>query len=182
MPLQFTTSYLEDSLSLFRYYKGLAERAMRQVTDDQLVAALDEEMNSIAIIVKHLAGNMLSRFTGFPASDGEKPSRDRDSEFVDAPRSREDILRLWEQGWSCVFAALEPLSETDLAGTTTVRGERHSVMQAINRQLAHYAYHVGQIVFLSRHFSSGHWTSLTIPRGQSAAVNAALAARSPSQR
>jgi len=182
MPLQFTTSYLEDSLSLFRYYKGLAERAMRQVTDDQLVAALDEEMNSIAIIVKHLAGNMLSRFTGFPASDGEKPSRDRDSEFVDAPRSREDILRMWEQGWSCVFTALEPLSETDLAGTTTVRGERHSVMQAINRQLAHYAYHCGQIVFLAKHLQHKGWNSLSIPRGQSGRFNSRVASGEASQR
>src|SRR5260370_29100674 len=133
MPLQFTTSCLEDSLSLFRYYKALAERAMHQVADEQLCTALDEEMNSIALIVKHLTGNMRSRWTGFPVSDGEKPDRNRDSEFVDPPASRAALIRIWEDGWNCVFTALGPLSESDLAQTTTIRGERHSVMQAIHR-------------------------------------------------
>ncbi|HTX75508.1 MAG TPA: DUF1572 family protein [Terracidiphilus sp.] len=182
MPLLFTTSYLEDTLSLLRYYKGLGERAIAQVTEEQLTVALDEEMNSIAIIVKHLSGNMLSRFTGFPAADGEKPSRDRDREFADAPSSREAILRMWEHGWSCVFAALEPLSDADLAGVTMVRGERHSVMQAINRQLAHYAYHCGQIVFLAKHLRHKDWKSLSIPRGASARFNQRVQSGEASQR
>ena len=182
MPLQFTTSYLEDTLSLLHYYKALGERAMAQVTDEQLNVALDEEMNSIAVIVKHLAGNMRSRFTGFPASDGEKPDRDRDSEFTGAPDSRETILSMWEEGWNCVFTALEPLTDADLSGVTTIRGERHSVMQAINRQLAHYAYHCGQIVFLAKQLRSKDWKSLSIPRGASANFNQRVASGETSQR
>jgi len=182
MPLQFTTSYLEDTLSLLRYYKGLGERAMAQVTDEQLTAALDKEMNSIAVIVKHMAGNMRSRFTGFPASDGEKPDRDRDSEFTGAPDSREAILKMWEEGWTCVFTALEPLTEEDMSGVTTIRGERHSVMQAINRQLAHYAYHCGQVVFLAKQLRSEDWKSLSIPRGASVNFNQRVASGEASQR
>lgn len=182
MALRFTTSYLEDTLSLLRYYKGLVERAIAQVTDEQLTTALDEEMNSIAIIMKHLSGNMLSRFAGFPEADGEKPNRNRDTEFADAPGSREAILRMWEQGWSCVFAAIEPLSKADLAKTTTVRSERHSVLQAINRQLAHYAYHCGQIVFLAKHLQHKEWKSLSIPRGASARFNERVASGEASQR
>jgi Protein of unknown function (DUF1572) len=182
MALRFTTSYLEDSLSLFRYYKQLAERAMAQVADQQLTATLDGEMNSIAVIVKHLAGNMRSRWTDFLASDGEKPSRDRDSEFVDPPATRADLLALWEQGWQCVFTALEPLSEQDLPRTVVIRGEPHSVMQAINRQLAHYSYHCGQIVFLAKHCKSDQWQSLTIPRARSAEFNRRVLAGEASQR
>src|SRR6187200_2103689 len=148
MALQFTTSYLEDSLTLFRAYKNLAERAMEQVSDEQLFIALDDESNSIAIIVKHMAGNMRSRWTNFLTTDGEKPDRNRDSEFEDPPRSRQDLNVLWEQGWGCLFSALEALSEEDMQRTVTIRGEAHSVMQAINRQIAHYAYHCGQIVLL----------------------------------
>src|SRR5438067_11639361 len=113
MALRFTTSYLEDSLSLFRYYKKLAEGAMEQVTDEQLFTVLDEEMNSIAIIVKHMCGNMRSRWTDFLTSDGEKPDRNRDSEFVDPPDTRDGVMKLWEQGWGCVFAALKPLGDRD---------------------------------------------------------------------
>jgi hypothetical protein len=115
MALEFTTSYLNDSLALFRYYKGLADRAMRQVTDEQLLAVLDSEMNSIAVIVKHMAGNMLSRWTEFLTSDGEKVTRNRDTEFVDPPNTREALLALWESGWQCLFAALEPLNDADLS-------------------------------------------------------------------
>src|SRR5579863_3529458 len=141
MPLKFTTSYVEDSLSIFRYYKKLAERAMAQVSDDQLFATLDQESNSIAIIVKHMAGNMQSRWTDFLTTDGEKPGRDRDAEFSDPPATREALLAVWEAGWQCVFTALEPLTDADLGRTVTIRGEPHSVMQCINRQLAHYPYH-----------------------------------------
>ena len=148
MALEFATSYLEDSLAVFRYYKRLAERAMEQVTDEQLFAALDPEANSIAIIVKHMAGNMRSRWTDFLTTDGEKPNRNRDSEFVDPPATRNQLLAEWENGWACRFNAVEPLTDADLGRTVTIRGEAHSVMQAINRHLAHYAHHVGQIVLL----------------------------------
>src|SRR6201982_825717 len=134
MAPRFTTSYLEDSLTVFRQYKKLAEGGMEQVTDEQLFAVLDGEMNSIAIVVKHMAGNMRSRWTDFLSSDGEKPDRDRDSEFVDPPSTREALMQVWEQGWACVFAALEPLTDADLGRTVHIRGEAHSVMQAISRQ------------------------------------------------
>ena len=171
MALQFTTSYLEDSLSLFHRYKAMGERAMAQVSEQQLTTALDEEMNSIALVVKHLAGNMRSRWTGFLTSDGEKPDRRRDSEFVDAPCSREAVMQLWEEGWRHVFSALEPLADADLGRIVTIRGEAHSVMQAINRQITHYAYHIGQIVMLAKHFQGAQWQSLSIPRNQSADFN-----------
>ncbi len=182
MALQFTTSYIEDTLSLFRYYKRLAERAMEQVTDEQLFAAIDKEANSIAVIVKHMAGNMRSRWTDFLTTDGEKPNRDRDSEFVEPPATRTELLALWEDGWSRLFAAIEPLNETDLGRTVTIRGEAHSVMQAINRQLAHYPHHVGQIVLLAKHFACDHWQSLSVPRNMSADFNRKVAAGELSQR
>ncbi len=167
MAFVFTTSYLEDSTAVLHQYKKLAEAAMAQVTDDQLHEALDPEMNSIALIVKHLAGNMRSRWTDFLNSDGEKPDRNRDSEFVEAPATREELMKLWEDGWARVFDALTPLADADLTRTVTIRGEAHSVMQAINRQLAHYASHCGQIVFLAKHLQHEHWKSLSIPRNKS---------------
>ena len=168
MAHRFTTSYLEDSLSLLRQYKSLAEGAMAQISDDQLTRRLDTESNSIAIVVKHMAGNMRSRWTNFLTTDGEKPDRNRDFEFEAPPTTRAELLQMWESGWRCVFAALEPLTEADLGRTVYIRTQPHSVMQAINRQLAHYAYHVGQIVFLAKHFRSAQWRSLSIPRGKSA--------------
>jgi len=182
MALQFTTSYLEDSLTLFRYYKKLAEGAMAQATDEQLFAALDPEANSIAIVVKHIAGNMRSRWTDFPTSDGEKPDRQRDTEFEDPPPTREALLALWQAGWDCVFRALEPLSEADLGRRVTIRGEAHSVMQAINRQMAHYACHVGQIVLLAKHYQHAQWRSLSVPRGKSAEFNQRVGVGESSQR
>jgi uncharacterized damage-inducible protein DinB len=182
MPLQFTTSYLEDSLTLFRQYKTLSERAMAQVTDEQLVTVLDAEMNSIAQVVKHMAGNMRSRWTDFLTTDGEKPDRNRDSEFLDPPATRQAVLALWEQGWQYLFSALEPLSEQDLGRKVTIRGEAHSVMQAINRQMAHYSYHCGQVVMLAKHFKHTEWQSLTVPRGQSAGFNSRVQAGQASQR
>jgi hypothetical protein len=182
MALRFTTSYMVDSLDLFRFYKQLGERAMAQVTDEQLVAVLDGEMNSIAVIVKHMAGNMRSRWTDFLTSDGEKPDRNRDSEFVEPPATREALLALWEEGWQCLFGALEPLSEEDLQRTVTIRGEAHSVMQAINRQVAHYSYHVGQIVLLAKHFKRDEWQSLSVPRRQSGEFNRRVGAGEASQR
>jgi Protein of unknown function (DUF1572) len=182
MAHQRTDSYLKDSLDLFRYYKQLAERAMAQCPDDALFRALDAESNCMAIIVKHMAGNMRSRWTDFLTSDGEKPDRNRDTEFEDSPKSRGELLELWERGWKYVFDALVPLSDADLIRTVNIRGEPHSVMQAINRQIAHYSYHIGQIVFLSKHFAAEHWSALTVPRGKSFTFNADVAAGHKSQR
>jgi uncharacterized damage-inducible protein DinB len=182
MALQFTTSYVEDSLSIFRYYKKLAERAMEQVSDDRLFAALDEGMNSIAVIVKHMSGNMQSRWTDFLTSDGEKPGRDRDAEFSDPPATREALLQVWEEGWQCVLGTMESLSDADLGRTVTIRGEAHSVMQAINRQIAHYSYHCGQIVFLAKHLCAGHWRILSVPPGKSREFTERVQAGKASQR
>jgi hypothetical protein len=182
MALKFTTSCLEDSLALFRQYKAMAEKAMEQVTDEQLFQTLDSEANSIALLVKHMAGNMRSRWTGFPEADGEKPDRRRDTEFEDPPPSRASVLALWEEGWKCVFAALEPLTEADMARTTMIRGEAHSVMQAILRQIGHYAYHCGQIVLLAKHFSAGKWQSVSVPRGKSEEFNRRVQMGEASQR
>jgi hypothetical protein len=182
MALRFTTSYLEDARSLFAYYKKLAERAMDQVADESLFTCIDGESNCIAIIVKHMAGNMRSRWTDFLASDGEKPGRDRDAEFEEPPATRAELLGLWESGWACLFSALEPLTDADLPRTVTIRGEAHSVMQAVNRQLAHYPHHVGQIVLLAKHFAGDRWQSLSIPRRHSAEFNRKVAAGEASQR
>lgn len=182
MSLEFTTSYLADSLAVFRYYKMLAERAMEQTPDEHLFTVMDGESNSIAIIVKHLAGNMRSRWTDFLTTDGEKPDRDRDSEFEAPAATRTDVMAQWMSGWAVFLEALEGLTEDDMDRTVTIRGEAHSVMQAINRQLAHYPYHVGQIVLLARHFAGGAWTALTVPRGKSAEFNKRVAAGEASQR
>jgi hypothetical protein len=182
MALEFTTSYLRESIEWFRYYKKLGEGAMAQVSDDQLFTALDPESNSIAIIVKHLAGNMRSRWTDFLSADGEKPDRNRDSEFEAPPPTRDALMAIWQGGWALLFAALEPLSDADLGRKVTIRGEAHSVMQAINRQMAHYASHIGQIVLLAKHFGHDHWKSLTIPRRKSAEFNQRVASGEASQR
>ncbi len=182
MALQFTTSYVEDSLALFHQQKRLAEGAMEQVTDEQLLATLDTETNSIAMIVKHLSGNMRSRWTDFLTTDGEKPNRDRDREFVDPPPTRKALMDAWEDGWARLFQALEPLSDADLSRTVTIRGEAHSVMQAINRQVAHYSLHVGQIVMLGKHFARERWRSLSVARNQSAEFNRQVALGEQSQR
>jgi hypothetical protein len=182
MALKFTTSYLEDSLELFRYYKKLADRAMAQVADEHLFAVLDGESNSIAIIVKHMAGNMRSRWTDFLTTDGEKATRNRDAEFEEPAATREALLRDWEDGWACVFNALEPLTDDDLDRAVFIRGEAHSVMQAINRQVAHYAHHIGQIVLLAKHFAEQGWQSLSIPRRQSTEFNRRVAVGEASQR
>jgi len=167
VPLEFSTSYLADSLAVYRQYKSMAERAIAQVSDERLAFALDPESNSIALIVKHLAGNMWSRWTDFLTTDGEKPDRDRDSEFERPPSTRAELLRVWESGWQRLYETLAQLSDADLARTVTIRGEAHSVMQAINRNLTHCAYHVGQIVFLAKHFQSDGWQTLSIPKRRS---------------
>jgi uncharacterized damage-inducible protein DinB len=179
MPHQLNTSYLQDSIGLFRYYKKLADRAMAQCPDDALFITLDAESNSIAIIVKHMSGNMRSRWLDFLTTDGEKPDRNRDTEFETPPATRAELIEMWEHGWKYLFDALDPLTEADLTRTVTIRTEPHSVMQAINRQIAHYAHHIGQILFLAKHLTftkTRKWGSLSVPRGKSAEINAKVAA------
>lgn len=164
--------YIEEARRQLRGYKRLGEGALAQLQDEDLFVTLDPESNSVAIIVKHMAGNMRSRSTDFLTSDGEKPDRHRDQEFeLSRETTRVDVMRWWESGWSCVFTAIEALRPEDVQHTVTIRGEPHTVLQAINRQLAHYAYDVGQIVFLAKHFRSQGWKSLSVPRGQSEEVN-----------
>jgi Protein of unknown function (DUF1572) len=182
MALEFTTSFLQDAVQVLHYYKRLGERAMEQAPDEALFAVLDEESNSIATLVKHMHGNMRSRWTDFLTTDGEKPDRNRDTEFEAPPRTRAELLAQWEAGWKYVFGALAPLSESDLGHTVAIRTEPHSVMQAINRALGHYAYHTGQIVYLAKHFAGADWKALTIPRGKSAEFFADVAAGKQSQR
>jgi hypothetical protein len=185
MAHEMTTSYMRDAIALFQYYKRLGERGIEQCPDEGLFATLDGESNSIAIIVKHMAGNMRSRWTDFLTTDGEKPDRNRDSEFEQPPRSRAELMAMWEGGWKTLLEALEPLAEEDLARTVRIRTEPHSVMQAINRQIAHYAYHVGQIVFLAKHLTARgavSWSSLSVPRKKSGEFNADVAAGRKSQR
>ncbi len=167
--------YLENAISEFRKLKSLADKALAQVTDSQLFIALDQEANSIAVIIKHISGNSRSRWTDFLTSDADKPDRHRDSEFeMGGGETRASIMKRWEEGWGCLFRALEPLRGEDLLRPVVIRGEPHTVVQAINRQLTHYAAHVGQIVFLAKHLKAGEWKSLSIPRGKSAEFNAAM--------
>ncbi|MEO7145488.1 MAG: DUF1572 family protein [Bryobacteraceae bacterium] len=182
MAHQFTTSYLADADAVLRNYKAMAERAMAQVSDDQLLEALDTEGNSIAVIVKHIAGNLRSRYTEFLSSDGEKPERRRDLEFETPPATRDELLAMWERGWQCVFGTFEQLKETDLTRTITIRSEPHSVMQAINRTISHSASHIGQIVFLAKHLKASEWRSLSVPRGKSDEFNRKMATGDGSQR
>jgi hypothetical protein len=161
--------YLEAAVHELRRLKGLGEKALAQVEDRLLNLRLDPESNSLALIVKHLAGNMLSRWTDFLVSDGEKPWRHRDQEFeTPQPLDRGEMLAAWDAGWACLFTALAGLGEDDLSRLVRIRGEALSVTEAINRQVSHYAYHVGQLVFLAKHLAGSRWTSLSIPRGQSA--------------
>jgi len=171
-------AYLTLSREHFAAIRRKADRALAQTSDAQFFATLDPESNSLALIVKHLAGNLRSRWTDFLSTDGEKPDRNRDGEFVAdaAADTRDALMRRWEQGWAALFAALDGLSPADLDRQVTIRGEPHSVFLAIERQKEHYAYHVGQIVFLAKHLVGPTWTSLSIPRGQSEAFHAAMRA------
>ena len=182
MALELTTSYVKDVTEVFRVYKRLGDRAMEQAPDAALFTSLDEESNSIAIIVKHVAGNLRSRWTDFLTSDGEKPDRNRNSEFEAPPKTRAELAALWEAAWKTLFDALAPLTDAELTRTIYIRGEAHSVMQAINRNVTHTAYHVGQIVFLAKHFAGSKWTTLTIPRGKSTQFIANVTSGKPSQR
>ncbi len=160
--------YLEEVARQFRGHKRMGEAAMAQLNDEEFFVTLDAEANSVAILVKHLAGNMRSRFTDFLTSDGEKPDRFRDQEFLLGPgTTRADVMQWWEQGWKHVFDTLEQLRPEDVMHTVYIRSEPHTVLQAINRQVAHYAQHIGQIVFLVKHLHSAEWKTLSIPRGKS---------------
>jgi|SRR5687768_14942240 len=164
--------YLDDAITTFRAYKKLAEKALDQLRDEEYFIAIDDEANSIAVIMKHLAGNMLSRWTDFLTTDGEKPERNRDMEFVIEPQtSKADVMVYWEKGWRRTFETVEALQPEDLMRTVLIRGEPHTVVQALNRQLAHYPHHIGQIVFLAKHFRSSDWKSLSIPKNKSAEFN-----------
>jgi Protein of unknown function (DUF1572) len=164
--------YLDEVRRQFRGYKRLGEGAMSQLKEEEMFITLDPESNSVAILVKHLAGNMRSRFTDFLTTDGEKPNRNRDQEFeITANTTREQIMRWWEEGWTQVFSTIAALKPEDLLRTVTIRGEPHTVLQAINRQLAHYSGHVSQIIFLAKHLRSREWKTLSIPRSKSQGFN-----------
>lgn len=172
---QIIESYLKDSAASFRNYKKMAEKAMAQVSDEEFFTAIDAESNSIAVIVKHIAGNQRSRWTDFLTSDGEKETRNRDTEFEMIGDTRESLMKFWEEGWQTLFASIEPLTADDFSKFVSIRGEPHTIVEAINRQLTHYAYHVGQITFLAKYFRSTAWKTLSVPRGQSAEFNKFLA-------
>lgn len=166
-----TNDYLESAKKQFEYYKMLGEKTFEQLTDEQLFWQFNEESNSIAIIVKHLWGNMLSRWTDFLTTDGEKEWRKRDAEFDNDIADRKELLTKWNEGWDCLFKALNPLTEHDLTKEIFIRNQGHTVTEAINRQLAHYPYHVGQIVFIGKMLCNDKWTSLSIPKGNSQEYN-----------
>jgi hypothetical protein len=165
------TDYLQSSLRIFRQYKKLGEDTMQQLTDEQLFFQPDPDSNSIALLVFHLSGNMQSRWTDFLTSDGEKSWRNRDTEFESKSITRQELLDLWEKGWQCLFTALEPLDASQLSSIVYIRHEPHSVMEAVNRQIAHYSYHVGQMVYLGKLLNKGNWKSLSIPKGKSQDFN-----------
>jgi uncharacterized protein DUF1572 len=165
---ELASHYLQEIKRQLHGHKRMAESAIAQLSDEQLFQQIDPEANSVAIIVKHIAGNARSRFTDFLTSDGEKADRFRDREFELTSRTkREEVMRWWEEGWSCVFGAIDALKPEDVERTTTIRQEPHTVMQALNRALAHYAQHIGQLVFLAKHLRGSKWQTLSIPRGQS---------------
>lgn len=175
MSKEIIENYLSDAIKSFRNYKKMAEKAMAQISDEEFFEALDPEANSVAVIVKHIAGNQRSRWRDFLTSDGEKEDRDRDTEFEMMNETRESLMESWENGWATLFDAIEPLTADDFSKSVAIRGEVHSICEAINRQLTHYAYHIGQITFLAKHFRSSDWKSLSVPRGRSAAFNRFLA-------
>ena len=171
-------NYKADTLQSFRNYKKLAERALEQVSDDDFFRQIDPESNSVAIIVKHIAGNLHSRWRDFLTTDGEKPDRCRDGEFIAFDNdSRESLMQFWETGWQTLFDAIEPISPTDFDKTVTIRGEPHTVVEAINRQLTHYPMHIGQLILLAKHFRSAEWKTLSVPRNRSGEFNQFLADR-----
>lgn len=175
MTEQFIETYKEDAIAAFRNYKKLAEGALEQVNGEEFFQALDAESNSVAAIVKHLGGNLRSRWTDFLTADGEKPDRNRDSEFITDEDTRESLTAFWDAGWNALLTTLESLTVEDFGKTVKIRGEDYTVVKAVNRALAHAAYHVGQIAFLAKHFRASEWKTLSIPRGSSNDFNAYLA-------
>lgn len=169
--MNFIENYHADALESFRNYKKMAQRAIEQVSDDEFVALIDSEANSIALIVKHIAGNLHSRWKDFLTMDGEKPTRNRDSEFELIADTRESLMEFCETGWQTLFDNIAPLSEEDFSKTISIRGEPHTVVEALNRQLTHYSYHIGQIVLLAKHFRSSEWKTLSVPKNRSAEFN-----------
>lgn len=165
-------SYLESVKKQFLYYKTLGEKAIEQLEPQQLFVSINEDTNSIATIIKHISGNMLSRWTDFLTSDGEKEWRNRDAEFENDLKSKEEVLEIWNKGWNCLENALESLKPEQLCDIIYIRNEGHTVIEAINRQLAHYPYHVGQIVFYAKQLKNSEWTSLSIPKNKSGNYNA----------
>jgi len=182
MALEFTTSYVQDATDNFRYYKRLAERAFEQVPDEALLFTPDAGSNSIATLVKHLSGNMRSRWRDFLTTDGEKPDRNRDDEFDQPFATRAELMAAWDAGWKQLFDTMATLRDTDLPKKITIRGEAHSVLQAITRQNTHIAYHVGQIVYIAKQVASDNWKILSVPRGKSSEYNATIASGKASQR
>lgn len=167
MPVS-SSPFLAEAIRTFRGYKTRTEAAFAQLRPEDWFTLIDPEANSVAIIVKHMAGNMRSRWTNFLTSDGEKTDRHRDTEFIlDSSTTPEQVKEWWNKGWALVFDAIEPLTEQDLTRKITIRGQEHSVMEAISRQMTHYAEHMGQIILLAKHFSGAEWKSLSIPKGQS---------------
>lgn len=164
-------NFLSISKKMFQYYKGLADKAMTALTEEEVHFLPNEESNSIAILVRHMSGNMLSRFTDFLTSDGEKAWRNRDTEFEDHYTSKEAMLQDWEKGWNCLFTALDSLSEESMTDIVYIRNEGHTVLEAITRQVAHYAYHTGQIVYLAKLIRNKEWETLSIARGGSQGYN-----------
>ena len=169
--------FLEDAVKVFRGQKALADKAAAQLSDEEFFRAIDAESNSVALIMKHMAGNMRSRWTDFLTTDGEKPDRHRDSEFEREGEDRRAVTELWEAGWAVLFATLAALKPDDMMRTVTIRGEPHTVVEAVNRQLSHYGQHTGQIVFLAKHLKSSDWQTLSIPRGQSETFNKEMGER-----
>lgn len=165
------TEFLASSLKLFLYYKGLGEKAIAQLDENALYHRENEDCNSIAMIVKHMHGNMMSRWTDFLNADGEKEWRDRDGEFEDTVRTRAEMMALWEEGWNCLFQAMKSIDSTDATTLVYIRNQGHTILEAVQRQLAHYAYHVGQIVYVGKMCASTKWRSLSIPKNKSSEFN-----------
>ena len=178
--MKATTSYLESVKKQFLYYKMLGEKAMEQLEAEQLFVAVNEDTNSIAVIVKHLSGNMLSRWTDFLTTDGEKETRNRDGEFENDLATKEDVLKVWNEGWNCFLRTLDSLEPAQLSEIIYIRNEGHTVIEAINRQLAHYPYHIGQIVFYAKQLKKSDWNSLSIPKNKSNTYNNAKFAQEKS--
>ena len=167
-----SNNYLQSAIKQFEYYKSLGDKTFAQLSPEKLFWQYNDDSNSIAIIINHLHGNMLSRWTDFLTTDGEKDWRNRDTEFESAVTSKDDLLKRWEAGWKCLFDALHSITDADLDKEILIRNQKHTIAEAINRQLAHYPYHIGQIVFLGKMLSDNNWVSLSIPKGKSDAFNA----------